>query len=153
MRKGDILFVRGNSCISKIINYVDGPYSHVALALSDDTILEAQRFTESRIVKNYHVDYDVYRLKLTDEQRDMLVECALRLIGRDYDYTQVFGTLFNRLFRIARKNNRNKFICSELIVEMLYSIGYIDECSRESLIHSTPNELYKYIHSAHNTLQ
>lgn len=147
MRKGDILFVRGKSLISKVINSVDGPYSHVALALSDDTILEAQRFTESRIVKNYHVDYDIHRLDLTDEQRDMIVECALQLIGREYDYAQVVGTLFNRLFHITRKNNRSKFICSELVVEMLYIIGYIDECDKEAIIHCTPNELFEFIHS------
>lgn len=150
MKRGDILFIRGNSFISKIINSIDGPYSHIAIALSEDTILEAQRFTESRIIKNYHVDYDVYQLDLTESQLDGIVDASLVLIGHDYDYTQIVATLFNNLFKIARRNNRSKYICSEIIVELLHRIGYIDLKQRETIIHYTPNELNKFLQCVKN---
>lgn len=145
MKRGDILFIRGNSFISKIINRVDGIYSHVAIALSEDTILEAQRFTESRIVKNYHTDYDIVDLHLTECHIDKLIDAALYFIGHDYDYTQIATILFNNLFKVARMNNRNKFICSELVIEVLYRIKYFTDSDIESIIHFTPNELYQFL--------
>ena len=146
MKRGDIIFVRGDSIISKIINKVDkGEFSHVAIALSDTTILEAQRFTESRIVKNYLENYDIIDLGLDEIQREKAIDAALDLIGYDYDYSQIVSTFFNNVFKIARRNNRSKYICSELAVDFLFKVGAITADERELIHHYTANELYKYL--------
>lgn len=145
MKKGQILFVKGDSFISKIINKLDGEYSHVCIAVSDTSILEAQRFSESRIVKNYHENYDVIELELDEYQKEILAETAIELIGYDYDYKQISFTLFNQLFKVARMNDRNKFICSEIVVNLLYKLEIIDEDEYGKLIDCTPNELYRYL--------
>lgn len=131
--------------VSKIIRLLDGEYSHIALALSPNVILEAQRFTESRIVKSYETNYDKIELTLSEYQLSRLNDVALELIGYKYDYMQVFSTLFQKLFKIRRKNNREKFICSELIVELLYAIDYISTKEYTYLADSTPNELYTFL--------
>lgn len=151
MRIGQIMFVRGNSWISKIINRVDGEFSHVAVVLSDSTVLESQRFAESRIIKNYHEDYKLLDLTLDDYQEDKILNSALKLIGVDYDYKQVAHVIFSGMFKIPRFNDRNKFICSELVVELLYDIGYLNSDEHDSLVDSTPNELYNFLASKEST--
>lgn len=143
--KGDILFVCGKSFMSRIINMIDGQYSHIAIALSDDVILEAQRFTKSRITKNYFDDYDAIKLNLTIEQMQLLTESAIELVDIQYDYKQVLTTLFNRLFRRKIINDTSKYICSELVLKLLLDIGYINDSEYNKQINCTPNELYEFL--------
>lgn len=131
--------------VSKIIRMIDGEYSHIAIALSENVILEAQRFTESRIIKYTPVNYDILKLTLTEEQEAKLVDTSLELIGYEYDYAQIFSTFLHLVFRFKLKNSRKKYICSELIVELLYLIDYLSDSEYNLLIDSTPNELYAFL--------
>lgn len=147
---GDILFVRGNSLLSKIINKVDGEYSHVALSLTnregiEDVILEAQSFTDSRITKNYIEDYDIVRLKLTEHQKQKLLEVAITSVDYDYDYSQILNIFLNKLFGRKRVNDKNKLICSELIIAVLFEIGFLEIQDYLEYINCTPNELFELL--------
>ena len=145
MKRGQLVFVKGTSIISKLINLIDGVYCHVALALSENTVLESQRFAESRIIKNYHERYDLVDITLTDDQMRSLIDSSLNFIGYDYDYKQIAYTFFGEFFKISRFNDRGKFICSELIVEVLFDIGYFNDSEYAKLVHATPNELFQAI--------
>jgi len=150
--RGDILFVRGNSWVSKIINRIDGTYSHIAILLSNEVIIEAQRFTKSRITKNNFIDYDVIRLNLTDTHIQLVSDSAIKLVDIKYDYIQVLTTLLNRLFGRKIINNRSKYICSELVLRLLLDINYITETEYSENINCTPNELYNFLESKNNVL-
>jgi hypothetical protein len=50
MNIGDLIFVRSNSLMSKTIKAFDGEFSHVAVAMSNNRILESEGMTKSRVV-------------------------------------------------------------------------------------------------------
>jgi len=137
MKAGDIVFVRGNSIVSKVIRLFDkGRFSHVAIAVSDTHVLETNWNMTSRIVEFSYTDFELVRLELTDEQRRRVPAIAKSLEGRMYDYLQVLAFIFK-----SRLNNPRYFICSELVYYVLSHIGYP---MTEGLEDATPNELYKY---------
>jgi uncharacterized protein YycO len=132
MELGDIVFFKGQSWISKIIQKLTGsPYTHVALAMSSDSILEADRFVNTRVrtIENHEI-YCVMRYKngLTPEQRKIIFEDGMKTIGTKYDYPQVFMWLIRLLFNYKGQgivNNANRLYCSEL-VDRLYKKAGID---------------------------
>lgn len=141
MQPGDIVFVRGTSFISKLImKYDKGNFSHVAIAVSDTHVLEAQSYTKSRIVPIYFKDYEVIDLGLTDEERQLVVDNSKLLVGRSYDYLQILSILFK-----LKLNNVNSLICSELVVLMLMELDIVDMDEYFELINYTPNQLYNYL--------
>ena len=146
---GSLLFVRGDSFISKLIQKIDsGSFSHVVVCLSEKgSILEAQRFTKSRIVPIYFDDYEVINLNLTDEQKVKLVKLAVDLVGIKYDYKQVFCELIEKILKKEIfPNNPNHMICSELITYLLLQIGYLKSTDDiDKFLELTPNELYSYL--------
>lgn len=145
---GDLLFVRGKSFISKMINLFDGTYSHVCIALSDKVVLEAQYFTKTRIIPIYFDDYEVVDLGLTNEQRDKILKLGINLVGKYYDYGQILGILLQKLFHLKQRkfNNPNHMICSELITYLLLHVGYIQSTDEiDKFLELTPNELYSYL--------
>lgn len=136
MQIGDILFVRGKSPISKVIKLVDkGEFSHVSIAVSETHILEAQYFTKSRITPIYFDDYEIIRLDLTERERIDVLKLAINLVGKWYDYIQILGYVLKH-----RINNPNSLICSELVANLLYSLGKVSDSNE--LRNATPNELY-----------
>lgn len=146
-RAGDVLFVRGKSLISKLIKKIDnGSFSHVVIAVSEKSVLESQRFVKSSIVPIYFDDYEVVDLGLTDEERDKVVHLAVDLVGKHYDYIQVFNILLKKWFGKEIKNNPNNVICSELIVYILFKLNWFENVSdADKFLKLTPNELYKYL--------
>jgi translation initiation factor 2B subunit (eIF-2B alpha/beta/delta family) len=146
MKAGDIIFVRGKSPISKLIQYFDkGSFSHVAICLSNNAILEAQYFTKSRIVPFYFKNYEIVDLGLSETQRERVLELGLNLMGHYYDYIQVFSYFLRGVLNKELKiyNSPNNYICSELIDIILTDIGVISK--NKYLGNITPNELYKYL--------
>jgi hypothetical protein len=138
MKAGDIIFVRGNSLLSRIIRFFDkGEFSHVAIAVSETEVLEAQYFTKSRITPFYFTDYEIVDLGLSDAERKKVDELGPVLVGRWYDYIQVISYLFKHPF-----NNPNHLICSELVAIIL---SEIDRAEYSEVINLTPNELYRYL--------
>jgi hypothetical protein len=136
MKAGDIVFVRGNSLLSKLIRRYDGgQFSHAAIAVSETHVLEAQGFTRSRIVPFYFKDYEIIDLQLTNEERMLVIRLVPFLVGRWYDYFQILGYLLKGNF-----NNPNHLICSEIIAIILYQIGKIEDYSEVKNV--TPNQLH-----------
>jgi Permuted papain-like amidase enzyme, YaeF/YiiX, C92 family len=146
---GSLLFVRGDSFISKLIKKIDGGnFSHVCVVISEKgSILEAQRFTNSRIVPIYFDDYEVINLNLTDEQKDKLVKLAVDLVGIRYDYKQVFCELIEKILKKEIfPNNPKNMMCSELVTYLLLQIGYLKSTNEiDKFLELTPNELYSYL--------
>ncbi|AJA41369.1 enoyl-CoA hydratase/carnithine racemase-like [Geobacillus virus E3] len=145
---GSLLFVRGDSFISKLIQKIDGgEFSHVCIAVSNKSILEAQRFTKSRIVPIYFDNYEVINLNLTNEQKDKLVKLAVDLVGIRYDYKQVFCELIEKILKKEIfPNNPKNMMCSELVTYLLLQIGYLKSTDEiDKFLELTPNELYSYL--------
>jgi cell wall-associated NlpC family hydrolase len=146
MKAGDIVFVRGNSPLSHLIQFLDkGEFSHVAIAVSNNEILEAQYFTKSRITPFYFKDYEIIDLGLLDSHRNRVEEISESLEGKIYDYFQVFLYFIRAVLYRELKiyHNPNYILCSELIDIILTEIGIIPK--DQFLGNVTPNELYRYL--------
>lgn len=146
---GDIIFSRGSSPISRIIRHVDGKYSHISIAVSDKTILEAQRFTKTRITPIYFDDYEVVDLGFNDVERDEILKLAVDLTGISYDYTQIMWYFLEYLFNLDRSkiwNNPKNMICSELIAYLLLEMDWFQHIEEiKKVLNSTPNGLYEFL--------
>lgn len=141
MKAGDVIFVRGTSVISKIVRLFDrGQFSHVAIAVSDSEVIETNWNMRSKIVPFHYKDYEVVSLNLSDSQRTHIKNIASQYQGKLYDYLQVISFLF-----WGRLNNPRHLICSELVFNLLYDVGYLTD---ESLRDCTPNELYETLTEA-----
>lgn len=135
MKAGDIIFVRGNSLISKLVRLFDnGRFSHVAIAVSETQVIETNWNMRSKIVDFHYKDYEIVTLDLTESQRRHVPFIANKYTGRLYDYLQVISYIFN-----SRLNNPRHLICSELVYNILSEVGYVKD---DSLRDATPNELY-----------
>jgi hypothetical protein len=146
MKSGDIIFVRGNSLISWLIKLFDhGQFSHVAIAVSDNEVLEAEYNTKTRITPFYFTDYEIVDLGLSAEQMKRVEELAPKLIGYKYDFFEIvtiaIRNIFDRKFRIW--NSPKAYICSELVEFVLSDIGVIPK--DKDLRNITPNGLYEYL--------
>jgi hypothetical protein len=146
MKAGDIVFVRGNSIISKIVMLFDkGKFSHVAIAVSDTEILEADWYTRTRITGFHFDDYEIVSLDLSDEERELIPHASISVVGKHYDYLQIMWYVLKTMFSIKGKNrfnSPNNLICSEVIFYILSEIGRVDLAIGISP-DVTPNELYK----------
>lgn len=138
MQAGDIVFVQGRTLISKIIRFFDkGDFSHVAMAVSPNLIIEAQYGTKVRIVpfRFDYADCEIIDLHLTEVQRRQIQINANRYVGKRYDYMQAIGMGLKRGI-----DNHNAYICTEIIHELLNLIGYM--CCIQDM---KPNQLYRYL--------
>ncbi|QJT70396.1 hypothetical protein [Microcystis phage MaeS] len=144
MKAGDLVFVRGHSIISKLIRLFDeGKWTHVAIAVSETQIIEAQRFTRTKIVDMKYTDYEIVPMNLNPYEQGIITDSAKELEGTWYDYKLIAWLMLNELFRINKSpfwNNPNYLICSELVYLLYHQIGrdYGD-------IYVTPNELYQIV--------
>lgn len=147
MKTGDIIFVRPKNWIGRAITFFDkGEFCHVAIALDERRIFEAERGVNVRIIDNPYIDFEVVDLGLTYEQQQQIIEYAPSYLGKQYDYIQVFLILIRKVFHLDKKymfNSLNTLICSELIDLILFQIGEIPYDG--SLGQYTPNELYRYL--------
>lgn len=148
MQAGDIIFVKAKGWLSKTVTFFDkGAFSHVAVAISPTHIIEAQYYTKLRIVpfRFGEDEIEVIDLNLTQEERNKMVDVGIKLTGRWYDYPQIFGYVFRKIFKLEGRNlfnNPNNLICSELLYYLLLSIDKIKV--NEHLEDMTPNELYNF---------
>ncbi|AFQ96518.1 hypothetical protein [Bacillus phage vB_BceM_Bc431v3] len=156
IQSADVIFYRPKSFIGWVISKVtNSPYSHVALAIDSNTLIEANRFIKTRVVP---IEYDnkithIYRLdNVTQEERGRIVSIALSYEGTDYDYAQIFEMFVRIVFRIKRTlfNNQQKLTCSEVVDNAFYKAG-VKRKDQEFLYDITPEELlHKY--SLHRVL-
>lgn len=138
MKAGDVIFVRGTSAFSTAVRYFDpGQFSHVAIAVSETHILEAQWYTKSRITPFYFQDYQIIDLDLGEAERDYIVHAGIQLVGKWYDYRQILGVVLRN-----PSNNPNYLICSEIIASLLSQIGKFEYTE---VIDLNPNQLYELL--------
>ncbi|MCS0827458.1 hypothetical protein NX029_26440 [Cytobacillus firmus] len=138
MKAGDIIFVRGNSLISKFVRFFDkGAFSHVVIAVSETEVLEAQYFTKSRITPFYFDDFEIVDLQLSQEEQMHVKNLSPSLTGKWYDYWQIISIMLK-----ANVNNPNHYICSEIIAIILSSLGKYEYRQIKDV---TPNQLYKLL--------
>jgi hypothetical protein len=146
MNVGDVIFVHGNGPLSRSIEYFDGgPFSHVAIAMPHDCVLESQYFVNTRIIPNPYDDVTVVPLSLTKEQQDALVVASFKYLEDKYDMRQIFGILLHDLFRLKTNdtwNSPRQLICSELVVDVLTDVGFFDAEEHAIFKDLTPNALY-----------
>ena len=148
MKPGDVIFMKPETFIGRMVTRIDGgPYSHVAIAVSDTHIVEAQGFRFSRIWPVYGHEVLVVDLGLTEEQRIDIVKNAISVTGRWYDYPVIIGYFLKNVFNWEIKalwNSQNRLICSELVSTLLLSVGYV---GAKELYHKniSPRELLEVL--------
>ena len=147
MRPGDVVFVEPETLIGRIISWFDGRFAHVAIAVSESEILETNYFINTKIRPLKYKKIEIMPLNLTDEQRKRVPTIAKSLVGRRYDYFQLFWLFIKQLLGLRGLKNifntPSMLICSELVVVVLKEIGYIP--NYEILSDVAPNELYRYL--------
>jgi cell wall-associated NlpC family hydrolase len=135
---GDVVFVRSNTWISKLVRHFDkGRFSHVAIAVSNGRVIEAQYNIKSKVRPLKYKSYEVFPMDLTDKQKRHLASILKKYKGKKYDFLLAFSMTSN-WFRL---DNPNYMICSELAVDILKEIGVLDPNLRDM----KPNEFYDYL--------
>lgn len=131
---GDIVLYESGTWIGKMVSRItDYPYSHVALAVSEDEVIEANSFIKSRKVKFADTKYKRviilrYKDNLSQKQKDIIVRESEELIGKNYDYFGIFILMIKYMLGFEIKyanNNTNSLWCSEL-VDFVYDKIKID---------------------------
>lgn len=125
---------KGKSWVSKGIRWQTwSDYSHVAIILGTDEIIEAwQGSDEVRVIKNLSdghspgTEVDVYSVPMTFSQEIKFKKVARSLVGAEYDYAGIAGFLVRQHFE-----NSEKYFCSELFAHCCKETGldyfrYID---------------------------
>lgn len=157
MKKGDIIFVKGKGLLSKLVSFIDGKsdFSHCAIAISNHQVVEANYDTKVAIRHFDETRYsriEVIPIRASRVEREEIVDTALSYVGRRYDYTQIFGYLFNYIIKKKKKNrfnNPNNLICSELVFLVLEEIGVLSDLNIEDTAFFggdlTPSQLYDLV--------
>ena len=146
IQPGDVIFYRPSGFIGWAISKITkSKYSHVALVVSPDHIIEANRFIKSRIADLHYTKeiHSVYRLKnLPADTRLKIINNALSMLDVDYDYSQLFGLFLRLVFDIKTNifNKVNKYICSEIIDNSFVKAG-VPRKDQENIGDITPQEL------------
>ncbi len=129
---GDIIFYESTTFFGKIIRKVTkSPFTHVAVAVGPDEIVEANAFIKSRRVKFSKENcrgIKVLRLKkpLTDFEKGHLKFRCNEVLGRHYDYKGVIVLLLKILFRIKTEKipeDITRLWCAELVDHVFEAIG------------------------------
>lgn len=143
MKAGDVVFVRGRSIISRLVELVDGKFSHVAIAVSDDEVLEAD--WTGTVIHRMKPDgpVEVMDLGISDGGRARVRGIAEKWVGKRYDYPQILGILLLSFVGLRGKrhlfDSPKRLICSEVVADVLAELCYI---KREEIPDVTPNTLY-----------
>jgi hypothetical protein len=141
MKSGDIVFVYNKSVLSRIIRFFDkGKFTHVAIAVSDTEVFEAQYYTKARITEMKYKNYEIVNLGIEGEDIPKLVGLCKSLEGRWYDYLQILSYILQRVFNHTELmfNNPNMLICSEAVSLILSEL----KVTNKTFGDTTPNELY-----------
>jgi len=138
MKKGDLLLVRHNSIIGKLIRAkTGGTYNHIGVFENSDTVIEAKIIMGvSRTLMDVYkkakekgkLDYAVYRFKNVSKKKiDGIVAYCAKEVGRKYDWPQLIVLGLYLILGIPRKYEpidlRHRWLCSELVAEACYSVG------------------------------
>jgi hypothetical protein len=124
LKKGDILLFKGQSYISKAIQFVTrSPYSHSACYVGDGYVIEADwgGVIYARLDGKYHkAEYDVYRHKTASKlELATAVEYMRMKENCGYDYLGLVGILKSMVFLQPDNpwDKNDRFWCQELIMD------------------------------------
>ncbi|MNW28274.1 hypothetical protein D3C74_50960 [compost metagenome] len=149
MKAGDVVFFEGKGLIGRLIQKLTGsPYSHVALAVDSESIIEADRFIRTRITilpEENRVAVMRVSPELSEKETASLVLYAKTMIGRKYDYANIFTWFIRLVFqwnRFKLVDNANRLYCSELIDRAYQDALNIDLCPDRQEGDVTPSQLF-----------
>jgi hypothetical protein len=131
MKSGDVVLFKGRSVVSKIISmFTKSEFTHVAIAINERSIVEADRFVNVRIrnVDDKQIHKVLRCTDIDDIQRVAIAARSVTMVGTKYDYAQVVLWFLRILFNYKRAgiiNNANRVFCSEL-VDRVYQMEGID---------------------------
>lgn len=156
MKQGDIVFAQGNGVISKLVRFVDkGTFSHVAIAVSETHIIEADAGSKVAVVPLDKSEYNIIEvvdLGLTSHQRRMVYNCAMKYVGTRYDYLQLVWYVLRKVLHLTgenKLNNPHNMICSELVYVVLNEARVLEELGIKDSFRNgnnlTPNELFDLV--------
>ena len=150
--QGDVLFVEGSKWnpISWMIKKISGgKYSHVAIAIADDLILETEYTIKARVIDVNKTKYlskrkhSVVHIELNEEQKRDLGILILQYIGKKYDFGLIIKMFLKYVLHIPIWNkDDDEYVCSELVAELLLDLDVIDN---ELAVNMSPSELYDYL--------
>ena len=144
IRSGDLAFCSGSYVFSKIIQGFTGSvWSHVGLIYRDEHlrrvfILESEVGIGVRLVpiskylRDYHGRRRPYRGQMVvarvnpvlgDEQVRNAVSHGMDLLTKPYDNFEILRIAARIAFRVGRRTQDRKFICSELVDECYRAAG------------------------------
>lgn len=115
----DLIFVKGNSTISKIIKwFTKSEYSHVGIILDDKHICEINYNYTFRIrhFEYKEKDYDIYRCKknINIKDKELMFKYIRKNLNQKYDFREIVRIIFPFL---NIKDNSKRVICSELVYD------------------------------------
>ena len=152
IKEGDVLFVEGSNWnpISIFIKWLSGgKFSHVAIGIGNDLILETEYTIKSRVIDIDKTKYltkrkhEIVHIDFTDGQKQMLPIAVLQFMNKKYDFGLILKMFLKYVFHIPIWNkNDDSYVCSELVAELLLYLGVITD---ESTVNMSPSELYKYL--------
>ncbi|MCX8074115.1 MAG: YiiX/YebB-like N1pC/P60 family cysteine hydrolase [Clostridia bacterium] len=146
---GDIVLVKPKSLLSRIIcKFTNSKYSHACIVYSSSPtplILDID-YNMSKIRRlDYYNErgYDIFRLRegLSEDEKIALQVLILNYLDKEYDYKQLLSYLRKLFFHKDIINNPKKFICSELVFQLYYELGYNLNPSAKILGDITPHDI------------
>lgn len=140
LKMGDIVFVKNDTFISKLIKrFTNSDYSHCGIIISPMHIYETNYNINSSI---QHFSYnknmcDIYRVNFEfDEEK--FKEFISNNIGNKYDFMEILKIIF----RINKADNDNEYICSTLVRDAFKYASGIDLVD-ENIKVCTPEDIAK----------
>ena len=128
LKRFDIIFYKGESIISRIIQRVtNSEYSHVAFVLDALHLLQSDWRTPVSI---HHLaypygHYDIYRLKitLTDQEMEEVFMFIRERLSAPYDWKLILSRFFHILIGTPILKSEARYNCDELIVDAFRHVG------------------------------
>jgi len=122
-----IALYHGTSFVDKAILFVcRGGYSHAAIVLNNNSIIEAYPFKGVRKRKNISDQMDkciadVFEVPTTPEQDTIIKDFLVSQLGKKYDWPAIWGFVLHTT-KEGRKQY-SKWICSELVFAAFRKAG------------------------------
>ena len=144
LRSGDLVFCSGSYLFSGLIQrFTKSVWSHVGIVYRDEKlkrvfILESETGVGVRIVpvskylRDYHGRRRPYRGQIvvarvhpepSDDKVCEALSFGMDLLTKPYDNVEIFRIAARIAFRIGRRTQDRKFICSELVDECYRAAG------------------------------
>jgi hypothetical protein len=160
MAKVKIGFSKSKKLMSKVIRwFTKSQASHTFLIIEGgffgtDVVLQSTAFKGFQLVsyRDFQSSHNIVKVMSVSAPLDIGIRKCSPLLGQDYDYLGVVGTLVVLAGRWVKKkwrnplNDSNAMFCSELVVKILQASGYPGS---EALVPeaTTPQDLMDFLES------